>query len=184
MKMKLHFFAIAILAFVAMAKAESTEWTEICSSCGTTTFHYAYSFDTDDYAAIAFLMKDKPIQENYLLANAPHGPTPSCDSHFTTNDYPFIKKKIPSLLEETFTSFLHRNQNIAVHRVKEFKDANGRLIRVIQKATAEQSASQFSRIGFNADRTQILIFNSQVYLLYRKIDTGFELIGKYVRWIS
>ena len=184
MKMKRHFSAMAILVIATLAKSETNEWTEVCPSCGQTTFHYAFSFDTDDYAVISFLMKNKPIQENYLLAYAPHGPTPSCDSHFTTNDYPFLKQKIPSLLEETYTSFLHRNQHIAVHHVKEFKDANGRPVRVTQKATTAQSASQFSRIGFSNDRTQILIFNGEIYLLYRKNDNGLELIGKYVRWIS
>ena len=144
----------------------------------------AYSFDTNDYAVISVLMKDKPNQECYILTNAPHGPTPSCDSHFTTNDYPFLKQNIPPLLEETFTSFLDRNQHIAVHRVKEFKDANGRLIRVTPKRIGAESPSCYSRIGFSSDRTQILIFNGQLYLLYLKNDNGLELIGKYVRWIS
>ena len=175
---------MAIFAFAAVAKADTNEWTEVCSSCGKTTFHYAYSFDTNDYAVISFLMKDKIIQENYILAHAPHGPTPSCDSHFTTNEYPFLKQKIPSLMEDTFTSFLYRNQQIAVHRVKQFKDANGRIIRVTQKRTSEKSPSCYSRIGFSNDRTQILIFNGQLYLLYRKNDNGLELIGKYARWIS
>ena len=80
--MKLHLFVMAIFAFAAVAKADTNEWTEVCSSCGKTTFHYAYSFDTNDYEVISFLMKDKIIQENYILAHAPHGPTPSCDSHF------------------------------------------------------------------------------------------------------
>jgi hypothetical protein len=91
---------------------------------------------------------------------------------------------MPNLKDETYASFLDRNKCIAVHNIKQFKDANGRLVQVVDKMKKEQSPSQFSRAGFSKDGSQVLIFNRQVFLLYQKVGGELTETGRCVMWVS
>ena len=171
------------LAFAGAAPV-TNEWTETCSSNGKTTFHYAYTFDADDYAILAVLLKGRTDGVTYLPARAPHGPTPACDSHYSTNDLPFLKKKMPQLQDETYSSFLERNRRIAVHEVKTFKDVDGVPIRILDKKPDGHSLGRRSRAGFNRDKTQVLIFTGQLFFLYEKKGNEMKEIGRCAMWIS
>ncbi len=160
------------------------ERDETRSSGGKTTFHYAYSFDAEDYAVLSILLETKPDGEAQVLARAPHGPTPSCDSRYTTNSLAYLKQKMPTLKDETYSSFLERNNRIAVHRIKQFKDGRGRFVQVVEKEKNRHSASQYSRAGFSKDKKQVLVFNGQLFLLYHREGDTLKEVGRCVMWIS
>lgn len=164
-------------------KAVSTEWTEKCPSCGKTSFHYAYTFDADDYAVLSLLLKGRTNNSARLSARAPHGPDPACDSRYSTNDLPYLKGKMPQLQDETYVSFLERNRRIAVHRVKAFMDIEGRPIRVSDQNQNDHSLWQRSRAGFNRDKTQVLLFTGQIFFLYEKKGNELKEIGRCAMWI-
>jgi hypothetical protein len=187
--LKLTAIILATCYATSVALADSptaltNTWTEICSSCGKTSTDCAHSFDDLDYTVLSILLRTMPDGRVYLLARAPHGPTPSCDSRYSTNSLPYLKKKMPNLKDETYASFLDRNTCIAVHNIKQFKDAKGRLVQVVDKRKKEQSPSQFSRAGFSKDGSQVLIFNRQVFLLYQKAGGELTETGRCVMWVS
>jgi len=68
--------------------------------------------------------------------------------------------------------------------VKTFKDADGQLIRVSDKKQDEDSLTQYSRAGFNREKTQVLIFNGQAFLLYEKTKGAMNEIARCEMWIS
>ncbi len=72
---KIVIFLLALAGAAPCAFAQSTslstnEWSEKCTSCGKTVFHYAYSFDAEDYAVLSALLKTKPDGEAYIMARA------------------------------------------------------------------------------------------------------------------
>lgn len=171
------------LIFPEKEERQNNTWTEKCPSCGNTTFHYAYIFDADDYAVLSVILKARAHNGAYLQARAPHGPTPACDSRYSTNDLPYLTKKMPQLHDETYTSFLERNNRIAVHRIKTFTCADGSAIRVSEGKEDGNSLGRFSRVGFNHDKTQVLLFTGQIFFLYEKNDRELKEIGRCAMWI-
>lgn len=158
-------------------------WTEKCPSCGKSTFLYAYTFDADDYAVLSVILKVRAHNGAYLQARAPHGPTPACDSRFSTNDLPYLSKKIPQLQYETYASFLERNNRIAVHRIKTLTCADGSTVRISEGKEDGNSLGRFSRAGFNYDKTQVLLFTGQIFFLYEKNGNELKEIGRCAMWI-
>jgi len=160
----------------SILNTNAQEWTEECI-CGNTTFHYAYSFDDDDYAILSILLKDGAL----LHERAPHGPTPACNSRFNIDTLSYLKRHIPALLDDTYASFLKRNDRIAVHNIREFINVKGVSIHIVNNVT---SAIMYSRIGFSKDKSQILINNGRVFLLYKKHNDNLIEIGRCLMWIS
>ena len=95
-----------------------------------------------------------------------------------------MKKKMPQLQDETYASFLERNNHIAVHKVKRFADVDGNPVRVSNKKEGGHSLGRYSRAGFNRDKTQVLLFNGQVFYLYEKKGNQMRETGRCVMWIS
>lgn len=183
LKMLLIAHLIVLTSSLSVVAATNL-WEETCTSCGKTTTRYAHSFDEQDYEVFSRLLRTLPGRDIDLLARAPHGPTPACDSQYETNSLSFLQKKMPKLKPETYQSFITRNDRIAAHCIKKFKNADGGTVRIIQSRKKTRSAARYARIGTDKDKTQILVFNGQVFFLYKKEGDFLVEIGRCVMWIS
>jgi len=165
-------------------KAGALIWEEVCPSCHNVQ-EYGYTFDTNDYAFLAYLASSNSGGEKSVLRKAPHGPYPSCESRYRKDaHYSALKEEMPDLRRDTFESFLLRNDVVAVHKVDQLVTSSWDLVTIVESESGDRFAWRLSRVGFSADGSQALIYTGQVFLLFAKEEGGWRQTGRCLMWIS
>jgi hypothetical protein len=140
---------------------------DVCSGCGGTNV-IGVAFDAQDYDLLSAVLDAEKQSPVFLHWTAPKGPGAGHMGNWAGVAFSSLTDKMPHLRQETYDSFIKRNETMAVHFRAQFQTRGGQVVRIAGEGSRDvQPLYYYTRAGFSEDGTQALIYCG-TYTLWEK----------------
>lgn len=146
---------------------------DVCRYCDGTNIIGA-AFEDADYELLSFVLDGESSSAEFLHWTAPYGPGLNHMSKWTEMTFLSLTAEMPHLRQDTYDSFIKRNEAVAVHSREQFQTRSGRVVRIAGEGSRNIHLLHYTRAGFSANGAQACIYRSmdgvEVYMLWEKQD--------------